>query len=163
MDPHSYVGLTGKTTEMGGVHWSEEATSTLKTLWGTMPASWVAKRMGITKGMVIGKADRLGLRAVSAGAMWSIIRRERTPYPVVRPPSRPRKPRKVKPMQFPEPEMKLISIVDLNDTTCHWPVGDPSDWDNFRYCGLCKRTEDKSPYCSYHYTKSMKQFEAVFA
>jgi GcrA cell cycle regulator len=145
---------------MSGSHWSEESITTLKSLWGTMPASWIAKRMGITKGMVIGKADRLNLRSVDRGRMQSMVMRNGKTDKVLTVPS-PRKPKRTKPMQSAEIEMKLISIVELDETTCHWPVGDPQDWDNFRYCGLHK-TMEAGPYCPHHYARSMKQFEAVF-
>ena len=77
---------------------------------------------------------------------------------------RPVPPQKVKFMDSPEPDfLKLITITELNGFTCHWPVGDPSNLDEFRYCGLPKNPWDKSPYCSHHLQKSMKSFEAVFA
>jgi len=56
-----------------------------------------------------------------------------------------------------EPEPQLIenivpmgqrcSILELNECTCRWPIGDPSAADFF-FCG--GKTLDGLPYCGYH-------------
>jgi hypothetical protein len=43
----------------------------------------------------------------------------------------------------------LISITDLNEHTCRYPIGDPQDWDTFGYCGAPIVDLDK-PYCESH-------------
>lgn len=40
-----------------------------------------------------------------------------------------------------------VTIVDLHDSMCKWPLGDPSSVD-FRYCGSPSRVN--SPYCQHH-------------
>jgi GcrA cell cycle regulator len=42
-----------------------------------------------------------------------------------------------------------ITIVDLTERTCHWPLGDPGDLQTFRYCGA-KKSLDAGPYCRAH-------------
>ena len=161
-------------------------------MWGMHPTIDIAKHLGhgITKNSVISKAHRLGLRRLAMSTRHPIPKlacpkghtagrtkrgfclecdRERKRGPQAqrrvflnnfRPSSAPKK---VKHMDSPEPDfLKLIKITELNSFTCHWPVGDPSDLDTFRYCGLQKSPWD-GPYCSHHLQKSMKSFEAVFS
>ena len=55
----------------------------------------------------------------------------------------------------PEPEPELIeipleqrkSLLQLNEATCHWPVGDPGSTEFF-FCG--GEATEGQPYCSYH-------------
>jgi GcrA cell cycle regulator len=39
------------------------------------------------------------------------------------------------------------TLLELNEKTCHWPVGDPGAGDFF-FCG--GHTVDGLPYCAYH-------------
>ena len=43
----------------------------------------------------------------------------------------------------------LISIIDLHEWTCRYPIGDPQDWDTFGYCRDSK-TDVEKPYCEMH-------------
>ena len=45
------------------------------------------------------------------------------------------------------PISKQLSLTDLTERTCKWPVGDPLK-DDFHFCGC--ESPDSSPYCSYH-------------
>jgi GcrA cell cycle regulator len=38
--------------------------------------------------------------------------------------------------------------MSLNENTCKWPNGDPSDKENFAFCG--QRSKSLTPYCEYH-------------
>ena len=49
-----------------------------------------------------------------------------------------------------EPPEGGITIIDLTDTTCHWPYGDPATSD-FRYCGANLGNEPTGPYCQCHH------------
>ena len=40
-----------------------------------------------------------------------------------------------------------VTIVELRESMCKWPIGDPSSAD-FRYCGSPANTG--APYCQYH-------------
>jgi GcrA cell cycle regulator len=40
-----------------------------------------------------------------------------------------------------------VSILELTEATCRWPLGDPGK-DGFGYCG--SQTKNELPYCPYH-------------
>lgn len=42
---------------------------------------------------------------------------------------------------------KRISLLELTERTCKWPIGDPTD-DDFAFCGLS--CVPGKPYCQYH-------------
>ena len=41
-----------------------------------------------------------------------------------------------------------VTIMDLRESMCRWPVGDPASAE-FRYCGG-KAPIGEGPYCAYH-------------
>lgn len=45
------------------------------------------------------------------------------------------------------PISRNLTLVQLSDRTCKWPLGDPLS-DEFRFCG--NHAPDASPYCQYH-------------
>lgn len=45
------------------------------------------------------------------------------------------------------PISRNLTLVQLSDRTCKWPLGDPLLAD-FRFCG--NHSNDASPYCAYH-------------
>ena len=45
------------------------------------------------------------------------------------------------------PISRRLSLTDLTERTCKWPVGDPLK-DDFHFCGC--DAQDASPYCKYH-------------
>lgn len=45
------------------------------------------------------------------------------------------------------PISRNLTLVQLSDRTCKWPLGDPLSPD-FRFCG--NHSNDASPYCLYH-------------
>ena len=45
------------------------------------------------------------------------------------------------------PIARKLTLVQLNERTCKWPVGDPLKPD-FHFCG--NNSKDASPYCQYH-------------
>ncbi|KQT54415.1 GcrA cell cycle regulator [Aureimonas sp. Leaf454] len=45
------------------------------------------------------------------------------------------------------PISRNLTLVQLSDRTCKWPLGDPLSAD-FRFCG--NQSNDASPYCVYH-------------
>ena len=157
--------------------WQPAQDELLRQSWGKISATAIARQIGdtVTKGAVIGRADRLGLPRLNPNIMQRTYnppkvksrrsgRRPRTElvnmgFSRVYPP-RPKRAAMIEDIST--DDMCLISIVELSDVTCRWPIGDPSDWDNFKYCGLPKQTHD-GPYCSHHLKKSMMAFEKVFA
>ena len=47
-------------------------------------------------------------------------------------------------------EMRKITLFELSESTCRWPLGDPKSQD-FRYCGAVGADNTQGrPYCPYH-------------
>ena len=152
--------------------WTEERVELLKKLWADgLSASQIAARLGgVTRNAVIGKVHRLGL---SGRATTTRVKTATRPRARKRTPQAPRAPRGLfgsagslalnglqayEPEQHyeeepdPIPELHVVSsekvtILNLTEHTCKWPIGDPSD-ENFRFCG-CK-SQTGSPYCEHH-------------
>jgi GcrA cell cycle regulator len=61
----------------------------------------------------------------------------------------------IEPQAEPEPELvdnviplsQRCTILELNESTCHWPVGDPGTAD-FYFCG--GKAVTGQPYCAFH-------------
>jgi GcrA cell cycle regulator len=57
----------------------------------------------------------------------------------------------LKPARAPEevvvPMSLKVTIVELRESMCKWPIGDPSS-SEFRYCG--SPSHNGTPYCQYH-------------
>lgn len=47
------------------------------------------------------------------------------------------------------PECEPVTLLELQHNQCRWPLGDPRDFDTFRYCGAPKPVEEAS-YCPHH-------------
>lgn len=45
------------------------------------------------------------------------------------------------------PMSERVTIMELRDSMCRWPMGDPTT-PEFRYCGA--KSDSGSPYCTYH-------------
>ncbi|CDX26846.1 conserved hypothetical protein [Mesorhizobium plurifarium] len=54
-------------------------------------------------------------------------------------------------VDLPEPEPLKLSMPELTDKTCRWPIGDPQHSD-FYFCGAA--TGGIPPYCKYHARKA---------
>lgn len=146
------------------ITWTDDRVEQLKKLWeGGLSASQIAAELGnVTRNAVIGKVHRLGLSG-----------RAKSPSSAA---PRPRKPRPAQQMvRMPRPvargntalahdyqvEMEpdpisvdnvipisqRLQLVELNDATCHWPVGDPASAD-FYFCG--GKAVAGAPYCAHH-------------
>ena len=46
------------------------------------------------------------------------------------------------------PISRRLKLVQLSETTCKWPIGDPLDGDAFHFCG--NDSEEGKPYCTFH-------------
>jgi GcrA cell cycle regulator len=146
--------------------WTDERVELLKKLWADgLSASRIAAELGgVSRNSVIGKVHRLGLsgRAKSASASVPRQRKPRTHQHMMRL-ARPgvRGNTALAPMQAietdlePEPEVveniipmgQRCSILQLSESTCRWPIGDPSSADFF-FCG--GKSIEGLPYCGYH-------------
>jgi GcrA cell cycle regulator len=140
-------------------------------------ASQIAKELGgVTRNAVIGKVHRLGLsnRATSNASPKSEAKPKATPKPKAAE-SAAEQPSNVTPLRRqiipagqplpPQPsaneispealarvseiekKAKKLTLLELTERTCKWPVGDPATPD-FWFCGL--PTQTGKPYCEAH-------------
>jgi GcrA cell cycle regulator len=54
------------------------------------------------------------------------------------------------------PEDQRLSLLELNEHTCKWPIGDPLTPD-FYFCG--QHSEEGKPYCDFHSRRAYHQIE----
>lgn len=104
---------------------------------------------GVTRNAVIGKLGRMKVA-------WKGEALKYRPPLKKRPVAAKRPPRKVSPAPqrpLPPPPAPTplgggpITIADLTNYRCHWPLGDPKEA-SFRYCGAAKAPD--GPYCASH-------------
>ena len=143
--------------------WSDDRVEQLKKLWeGGLSASQIAAELGnVTRNAVIGKVHRLGLsgRAKSPASAAPRQRKARPaqhmmrPRPVSRGNTALAHAFEVELEQDPiaydnvVPISQRLSLLELNEATCHWPIGDPAS-SEFFFCGGKALTS--LPYCAYH-------------
>ncbi|MBV8104668.1 MAG: GcrA cell cycle regulator [Hyphomicrobiales bacterium] len=153
--------------------WTDERVEQLKQHWlEGKSASQIASLLGngLTRNAIIGKVHRLGLAGRAKSPSSGVSRpRQSPPQHGQRRVSSPRAPsvapRIVRgatalainplPLTATEPEpfesvvlpMSLrVTIVELKEAMCRWPLGDPTSPD-FRYCGS---PVSSGPYCAHH-------------
>ncbi len=139
--------------------WTDERVELLKKLWADgLSASQIAAELGgITRNAVIGKVHRLGLsgRAKSPSSTTPRPRKPRSSgmLRVSRPAVRGNTALAYEYDMEPEPELVEIpmeqrkTLLQLNEHTCRWPIGDPGG-SEFFFCG--GETANELPYCTYH-------------
>ncbi len=152
--------------------WTEDRVARLAKLWADgLSASQIANDLGgVTRNAVIGKVHRLGLsgRAKPAGKSSNGGRRKAaspragsgngssrpqrsTPRSAAGPTARPSEivvAYKPKPIEdIPAPASLKLTLLELTDTTCKWPTGDPT-MPGFSFCG--HRSDEEKPYCAFH-------------
>jgi GcrA cell cycle regulator len=148
--------------------WTEERVELLRKLWNEgLSASRVAAELGdgITRNAVIGKIHRLGLaeRAKSPAAQRprsAKQQRQQSPQdrqqgpvvlgnvalalaaePVTAPVQR-------RDDDVVIPISERVTLMDLRESMCRWPMGDPSN-SEFRFCGA-RSPAGSGPYCAHH-------------
>jgi GcrA cell cycle regulator len=148
------------------MNWTDDRVELLKRLWGDgLSASQIATELGgISRNSVIGKVHRLGLsgRAKSQPASAPRQRkarahgtRMRIGLAGVRGNTALAALHCYEQELEPEPELaeniipigQRCTILDLTDSKCHWPIGDPGSSDFF-FCG--GKAIEGLPYCGYH-------------
>lgn len=152
--------------------WTDERVELLRRLWDNgLSASQIALQIGgVSRNAVIGKVHRLGLagRVKPIGPAAAQGRRKddlpaevEVETLVVEEPTLPEPPAIVahrpapnfplRPSPAPEPVALAVServtIMDLRDSMCRWPMGDPTS-PEFRFCGA--RSITGLPYCTQH-------------
>jgi len=137
----------------------EDREARLKRLWADgLSASEIAGQLGVSRDAVLAKADRLRrkggpdapARRDGDGPGASKGRRCSPPRPV-KPPADDGPPRLPVVSRWVEPAVVLpptaVTVRDLEDHHCRWPLGDPQDT-AFRLCG--GRRSLGLPYCAAH-------------
>lgn len=148
--------------------WNDQRVELLSKLWlEGRSASQIATELGqnITRNAVIGKVHRLGLsgRAKVAAPAAAARLRSKAPSKAEFEPPAPlveaapaEAPVRSDPVAAPAPRpiadvvipfSNRVTIMELRETMCRWPIGDPTSTE-FRYCGC--RTGDNGPYCQEH-------------
>ena len=156
-------------------NWTDERVELLKKLWTEgQSASQIAGRLGggVTRNAVVGKVHRLGLegRGHNYGTRAAKLEDAKTPIerqrilrkpkavpsmlPIDTKPTEAYQPTLValpapEPVPVPIPLQmgQRVTVLNLSDKTCKWPIGEPGSED-FCFCGHGPR--DGSPYCEYH-------------
>ena len=154
--------------------WTDDRVDTLKRLWGEgCSASQIAAELGgVTRNAVIGKVHRLSLegRKPPGTSVRTRQRKARAtmmtdclPVKLAAPATPTSVPRPVvalrpRPLdQLSVPAARLLSIMELSDKTCKWPVGDPQH-PGFGFCG--HKPFNLSVYCEYHTRLAYQPVEA---
>ena len=162
-------------TKESALSWTDDRVELLRKLWiEGLSASRIAAELagGVTRNAVIGKVHRLGLsgrvKAPTSAAPSRARPNAKTPTPATRismPQRAVAMPMRgnnalavqARPLSVPQPRAsgdnvvpmaENVTIMDLRESMCRWPVGDPSSVE-FRYCGG-KAPIGEGPYCSYH-------------
>ena len=157
-----------------GITWTDERVDILKKLWSDgLSASQIAAEIGgVSRNAVIGKVHRLGLSgrgksgAPAAGAPRVRKAPTRTPtHPMsVQAPAAAQPhaalapvalslvrseaaPETATPRDIALPPSERVTIMDLREYMCRWPLGDPTTAE-FRFCG--GRAITGLPYCPHH-------------
>lgn len=139
--------------------WNDESEALLAKLWTDgLSASQIASRIGgVTRNAVIGKRIRMGLpdrgtrntqrtRKSTAGRRTQPQRKRHLVFGKHYVPGAQVEEFRAQPdLVIPESERK--SLLDLTETSCRWPIGDPKEPD-FHFCNRSK-VEGKS-YCAFH-------------
>lgn len=148
------------------MNWTDERVELLKKLWSDgYSASQIASELGgVTRNAVIGKVHRLGLsgrgkptaqvasrapkRTVNRTSSSSFASRGNAAlatHAYAAPQAQPR------PQILPQAEIIIlserVSIMDLREGMCRWPLGDPLN-PEFRFCG--SKCSGTLPYCGGH-------------
>jgi GcrA cell cycle regulator len=156
-----FAVMRGK-REMTVLTWSRNRVEQLKKLWGArLSASQIAAELGdVSRNAVIGKVHRLGLSR-RAKSLSTAAPRRRKAHPaqhtmrVTRSVTRGNmalaQAFEVEPDPVTSdnvvPMSKRLSLLELNEATCRWPIGDPSSPDFF-FCG--SKVLTGLPYCARH-------------
>jgi GcrA cell cycle regulator len=161
----------GRSENEAKMSWTDERVELLRQLWlDGKSASQISAELGvgITRNAVIGKVHRLGLSGRAKSASPAVPRVRQRPAPASRAPIA----RSgggghvvrgntalafsvdaavdVQPVFLEDvvvPMSLRVTIVELKEAMCRWPLGDPTT-SEFRYCGI--QSAGAGPYCTHH-------------
>lgn len=127
--------------------WPDDRTARLIELWANgHTCAAIGIRLGVTKNAVIGKAHRLNLpQRLREAVAHEISETKKAQFAAGRliMPSR----HAVIPEPAGAPDMRNLSLLELEPNDCRFPIGDPQK-PGFAFCG-CPRFGER-PYCQYH-------------
>lgn len=128
--------------------WTNERVDRLKVLWTDgMTAEQIACDLGdTTRNAVLGKVDRLGLeprrKGVPRGSRSRARDKPHTPQAFPRAPDT----EELQELASKPPRAgKPLSVLDIDHTTCKWPLDDGPD---YTFCGA--KPKAGKPYCPHH-------------
>jgi GcrA cell cycle regulator len=134
--------------------WTDERVETLKRMWAEgQSASQIAKELGgVTRNAVIGKVHRLGLSNRVGGKDDEDLPVRKAIVPAGQPlPPQPSlneiSPEALASVREVEKRARKLTLMELTERTCKWPIGDPATED-FWFCGL--PSLPGKPYCEAH-------------
>jgi len=152
--------------------WTDERVELLRQLWlDGKSASQISAQLGlgVTRNAVIGKVHRLGLSGRAKSPSPAAPRPRQRPAAAPRPTMASRSsggahvvrgntalafsidtaidPRPVFHEDVVVPMSLRVTIVELKEAMCRWPLGDPTT-PEFRYCGI--QAAGSGPYCAHH-------------
>lgn len=164
--------------------WTEQMVEDLRTMWKQgLTTAEIGKRLNVTKNSIVGKVHRLGLSGrpspikkkneenaaeeIQAAENVQVVSSKNT----AESPQLKKETVKIDKAQMPEvkpvmtssvksePAKKgMMSLMDLDNHTCRWPLGDPKD-ENFHFCG--RKVKIGQTYCEEHaniaYVKAVKK------
>ncbi|MGJ5177707.1 GcrA family cell cycle regulator [Bradyrhizobium oligotrophicum] len=118
-----------------------ERVEQLKLLWQAgLSSSQIAAELGnVTRNAVIGKIHRLGLSGPASSPDPLAPRKRKKDLNRLR--------KKILSSDETPSDEHRRSLTELNEQTCHWPVGDPTSAE-FSFCGA--PTISGLPYCPSH-------------
>jgi GcrA cell cycle regulator len=123
--------------------WTSDRIERLKALnTEGLSAAQIARALGgVSRNAVIGKVHHLGLSPHA-----TLPTKQHTLYPKAR--MAPARATKSDPAAD-EPPSLHVSIMDICSGLCRWPHGEPTDLENFHFCGH-PTASVVDVYCSYH-------------
>lgn len=126
--------------------WTDDRVEKLRELWDKgLSASQIAKELAenVTRNAVIGKAHRMGLPSRPSPVKADPAKRAAAAAKKKAAAAAPKKAATARSA----PSTGKVSILDLTESMCKWPIGHPGE-ENFHFCG--KMSQPNFPYCANH-------------